>query len=263
MPPLCDAFDRNFEVTLLRPGETREQGVELVRAITPFGGPMAFEADITDVANARPGENDVHVHITTFSDGQGLVSGSNGGWNVTVDVDVEEGPAPRNVLAVVSAFNGIITEGGVEQLYPFTLPAGTVRTTLAVRTTGHGGPNTDSDCIGPAEEFCRRFHFTRVDDIDLAFSEPFIESCEQMCTLAREGPVNGGFDYCQENPTGAIQSVRAPRANWCPGAVTEPRVYDDALDRLGAGEHTLGYEVERIAPGGLWRTSATFTAYGE
>lgn len=46
-PADCDAFDRNFEVLLGGPGDTRPR-IELIRAITPFGGPLAVTADVTD-----------------------------------------------------------------------------------------------------------------------------------------------------------------------------------------------------------------------
>lgn len=49
-PAACDAFDRTFSIRLL-PKEEGRPALELVRAITPFGGPMQFEVDVTDVAN--------------------------------------------------------------------------------------------------------------------------------------------------------------------------------------------------------------------
>lgn len=262
-PASCDAFDRNFEISLEPEASASEPAIEVVRSITPFGGPQTLELDITDLANARPGLQTILVHITTFSDGAGIVSGSDGGWNIDVDVDIEDGDAPRTVLAVVPIMNGNITVGASEQIFPFRLPEGTSASRLEVRTTGHGGPNTDDGCIGPAEEFCRRQHAYRVDAIDLGTFEPYLESCEENCTLAHEGPANGGFDYCLENPTGNIGSVRAPRANWCPGAVTPPFVYDDVLDGLGGGPHELSMIVSRVAEGGIWRSSAVIYAYGD
>ncbi len=87
-PADCDAFDRNFEITL-------DKDLELMRAITPFGGPQHLEIDITDVANGLPGAHALSTHITTYSDAAGMVSGSAGGWNVTVKVDVTPGEPPR------------------------------------------------------------------------------------------------------------------------------------------------------------------------
>jgi hypothetical protein len=41
-PADCDAFDRNFEIALDEPDADSgaPPGLELVRAITPFGGPL-------------------------------------------------------------------------------------------------------------------------------------------------------------------------------------------------------------------------------
>src|SRR5438094_104899 len=47
-PADCDAFDRNFEISL-------DGKLELMRAITPFGGPEHQEIDITDVVNGLLG----------------------------------------------------------------------------------------------------------------------------------------------------------------------------------------------------------------
>src|SRR5882724_11740438 len=53
-PADCDAFDRNFEISLDGPepsdagvSAASGPGLELVRAITPFGGPMHVERDLT------------------------------------------------------------------------------------------------------------------------------------------------------------------------------------------------------------------------
>ena len=54
-PEKCDAFDRGFELALDEPesGSDSPPGLELGRAITPFGGPLSMQFDVTD---ARRGE---------------------------------------------------------------------------------------------------------------------------------------------------------------------------------------------------------------
>ena len=75
-------------------------------------------------------------------------------------------------------------------------------------------------------------------------------------------PSGQNFQYCQENPCGAIQSVRAPRANWCPGSVTPPRVEEPAA--WGApGAHSFSYDIDTIDGSGLWRVTAVVFAYGD
>lgn len=258
-PADCDAFDRNFEFTLDEPGEDGgPPAIELVRAITPFGGPMEFDIDITDIANFLPGEHTLDVVIPTYSDAAGIVSGANGGWNVTAEVLVQDGPAPRNVLAVTPLFNGNFTFDSELTPIEFVVPEGVTEARIDYRTTGHGGGAGDRACIGPAEEFCRRSHSIDLDGSPVWFFEPWIDSCEYMCDLIDVGRQQ----VCEQNPCGSIASVRAPRANWCPGDITPPElVTDDTLTE--PGEHTFAFFVSNVAEGGSWRTSAVYIAYGD
>ena len=101
-PADCDAFDRNFEFHMDPPASSSgTPALEWVRAVTPFGGPMKFTVDLTDVANGLPGKHKARVKISTWSDGKGKVTGSNGGWWVTASLKAEPGKPPRKVLAVV------------------------------------------------------------------------------------------------------------------------------------------------------------------
>ncbi|MFT7581419.1 MAG: hypothetical protein ACI9MR_003095 [Myxococcota bacterium] len=256
-PPMCDAFDRNFEIALDMPdGDADPPGLELVRAITPFGGPLDFEVDVTDLANGLPGMHRIRSAISTYSDGAGQVSGSAGGWNVTVHFDVTPGAAPRNVLKVESLFYGSLGPDATVNA-TFEVPDEVFYTILEYRVTGHGGG--DSGCLGPAEEFCRRDHVLSADGVEVFRDDAWRTDCDDLCTLTTEG---ASFQYCAENPTGSIQSVRASRANWCPGAVTPPWVFDLEAYRVG-GTHTFSNEVlPLIAPGGIWVTSVRVTSYG-
>ena len=260
-PADCDAFDRNFELTMDPPeGDSGSPAIELVRAITPFGGPMHIEVDVTDIANGLPGSHQFQCHISTWSDGSGQVTGSAGGWNVTARFDVMPGTPPRRVLAVVPLTNHSYGSDSGTVETAFQVPAGVTDGRIEYRVTGHGGASDDgAQCIGPAEEFCRRWHYLDVDGDRWQALRPWRDDCTELCTLTTEGV---SFEYCAENPTGAIGSVRAPRANWCPGSVTPP-VIVDAAELSVPGEHTFAYEVDGVAPGGSWRTSALFIGTGE
>lgn len=261
-PADCDAFDRNFEWTL-DPAheETDPPGIELVRAITPFGGPRHLEVDITDVVNGvGGGMHELQAHITTWSDGAGQVSGSDGGWFVSAHIDMVPGPAPREVLAVRSLYNGSYGPNDVPPPQPFEVPEGTWFSRLEYRVTGHGGGTGGLGCVGPAEEFCQRTHTVSVDGEVFAEVIPWRGDCASFCTRAfYDNPNGGGFEYCEENPCGSIQSVEAPRANWCPGEVTPPFVFEPPVY---PGEHTVGWSVNSIAEGGIWRTSVTYFSFG-
>lgn len=265
-PADCDAFDRNFEWTLHDTDpDAGTPGLELLRAITPFGGPLHVEVDVTDVFNGLTGPRDVEVRIPTYSDAMGRVSGSNGGWNVSGTLDVKPGTPPRRVLAVlplVETNARAMTKG---QSVDFTLPAGTTKAKLEYRVTGHGGatPSAGSDCIGPAEEFCRRSHTLGADGVLLASFNPWRTDCNTLCTLTTHTwPSGQMFQYCLENPCGAISSVRAPRANWCPGSVTPPRVEEPAA-WASPGAHSFSYDIDAIDGSGQWRVTAVVFAYGD
>jgi hypothetical protein len=263
-PADCDAFDRNFEFTLDPPvDEGDPPAIELVRAITPFGGPMHFEVDITDIANGSPGLHTLQAHISTWSDGAGQVSGSAGQWEVSARIDLVPGVAPRNVIAIIPLYNGSYGSDTEQATIEFEVPEGTTLNRFEVRATGHGGAvDTSPTCIGPAEEFCERSHRLFFDEERLFSQILWRNDCDTLCTITHEGPATGGFDYCLENPCGAIGSVRAPRANWCPGSLTPP-IEMSPSDLNSAGTHTYRHEVLSIAPGGSWRISAVFFAFGD
>ncbi|MEB2313156.1 MAG: peptide-N-glycosidase F-related protein [Sorangiineae bacterium] len=262
-PADCDAFDRNFELSLDDPeADGAAPGLELVRAITPFGGPEHLEVDVTDVANGSPGKHRLKVTIPTWADGAGKVSGSSGGWNVTARLEVTPGPAPRRVLAVTPLFYGDQSGPDAnERSAKLVVPEGTRRARVEYRVTGHGG-GTGAGCIGPAEEFCARVHTVFLDEQQIGLLDPWRTDCDALCTLAHQDNGGAGFDYCKENPCGAIESVRAPRANWCPGSMTPPFILEGG-PMTEPGEHELRWRVSEIAEGGMWRVSATFFAFGD
>lgn len=265
-PRDCDAFDRNFELSLDDPSDASgPPGLELVRAITPFGGPEELDVDITDVANGLPGAHALNVLISTWSDGAGQVSGSNGGWNVSARVEVTPGVAPRSVLAVESLFYANVGQTNPSAETQFTTPAGATSGRIEYRVTGHGG-DSDLDCgIGaPADEFCQRTHTTFVDGTLLESFVPWRDDCQTLCTETQQPAIPGiinAFTYCAENPCGNRDSVRAPRANWCPGSETPPKVFSQPA-LAAPGDHVFRWEIGKIAAGGTWRVSATYFAFG-
>lgn len=252
-PASCDAFDRVFEISMLDPA------IEVVHAATPFGGPLHIEQDVSDIVNALKGSTRTfEAYISTYSDASGKVSGSNGGWNVSMRLELDSSSPPSNVIAVVPIFRGAITEGATDHAFPFLLPPGTKSARIEYVTSGHGlGTVSDAACIGGAEEFCKRTHSITIDDGPSAPKSAWRDDCDELCTMTAGGP--GGRSYCAENPCGAPQSVRAPRANWCPGSVTKPWVFEQPL---GPGAHTLTVRVDEIAaPKGAFRVAAHAIAY--
>jgi hypothetical protein len=259
-PADCDAFDRNLEMSLVDPSAPKgAPGLELVRAITPFGGPEHVEQDVTDVFNAIQGARTFQIVIPTWSDAAGKVSGSSGGWFVSAHLDVTPGTPPANVLAVIPLFYDSVTAGQTIADVPFTVPDGTTSSRLEYRVTGHGGASDpSSNCFGPAEEFCRRTHHLFLDDQPIQQTIPWRNDCDKLCTMTDGGPFG---QYCAQNPCGLPQSVQASRANWCPGSETPAFQWTpSALSTPGA--HTFKFAIDGIYQGGQWRVSAVAYAYG-
>ncbi|MGZ3451643.1 MAG: peptide-N-glycosidase F-related protein [Polyangiales bacterium] len=263
-PADCDAFDRNFETSLIDPATPDAPGLEMIRAITPFGGPLTIDEDVTDVFNApdTKGARQIKVIIPTWSDGAGMVSGSNGGWNVTVKLQVTPGVAPHKVLAAKPLFYKSVDKTASTQTLPFEVPAGTTSGRVDYRVTGHGGSSSDTTCGQPADEFCLRQHHLSVDTKEIASPKPWRSDCKKLCTLTDNTSGVGPAKYCKENPCGATASVRAPRANWCPGSETPPIQLTDA-SLAASGKHDFKFAIDGIADGGSWSVSATYFAYGD
>ncbi len=261
-PATCDAFDRKLSVSLDDPSDPSHAlappGLELVRAITPFGGPLELTTDITDVVNGLPGAHRLRVAIDTWGDPEGQVSGADGQWIVSVDFERTPGAAPRRVLAVRPLVFGDQREVEAPGL-SFTVPEGAGSARIDYRVTGHGA-EPDALCRGPAEEFCERTHELAIDDQPLPSLVPWRRDCATLCSLTDNDAPLGPAQYCAENPCGAPASVRAPRANWCPGSATPPFALEAAV-LSEPGEHHLTRVIRDLKPGGLWTVSATYFAY--
>ena len=256
-PAACDAFDRIANIVADPDGDT--PSFELLRTITPFGGPLATEVDLTDWANGRPGTHALRGFVSTWTDAAGQVSGAEGGWFMSARIEVEPGPPPRDVLAVIPLFHGDVNAKSGTLSIPLELPEGTTGARIDYLVSGHGGGPVGPDCIGPADEFCRREHTLRFDDTELGTFEPWRDDCVDLCTIV---PDEWQWDYCAENPCGAIASVQAPRANWCPGSPVAVTPIDLAA-LATPGAHVFEFEVAGIGEGGVWPTAVVAYAYAD
>lgn len=260
-PSRCDAFDRTLEISLDNPEATGTgtPGLELARAITPFGGPLSLAIDVTDAVNGLPGAHELCVVIPTYGDPDGIVSGEKGEWIVSVTLERRPGTPPRSVLAVQPLAYGSFTEAAPDGT-SFEVPEGTASARIDYVTTGHGA-GSQFGCRGPAEEFCQRTHALSIDGAEVVRFSPWRSDCDSLCTLEHFESELLSIDYCRENPCGAPESVRAPRANWCPGSRTLPYTVEHS-SLLEPGTHEFAWSAGDIADGGSFLVSATFYAFG-
>jgi len=143
----------------------------------------------------------------------------------------------------------------------FTVPEGVTSGVIAYRATGHGGAQGGAGCTGPAEEFCVRSHVLTLDQAPLDEFSPWRNDCASLCTPASyESSFLTISEYCAENPCGAPSSVRASRANWCPGSVTLPHVVESPELAL-AGDRRFGFSLDELVTGGSWLVSATYFGF--
>jgi hypothetical protein len=165
---------------------------------------------------------------------------------------------------VIPLVNRSQDKAGTPPVVSFDVPAATTSARIEYRATGHGGGNDPANaCIGPAEEFCLRTHHVLLDGDELqADLKPWRKDCSALCTVTHYTPPSGGagFDYCLENPCGDMRSVTARRANWCPGSLTPPFVWEPAL---APGSHQFTYAIDGIFDGGSWRLSAAAYLFGD
>ena len=141
------------------------------------------------------------------------------------------------------------------------MPDGATGGRLEIRATGHGGATGGTGCIGPAEEFCERTFDFSVDAASLGPETLWRTDCTDNCTVMTYGTGVNSFQYCEENPCGDMNSVVAPRANWCPGTLTPPLTFDPA-SLHAPGAHTLSWTLDQFVDGGEWRISAFYVAFG-
>ncbi|MFY0536725.1 peptide-N-glycosidase F-related protein [Nannocystis pusilla] len=94
---------------------------------------------------------------------------------------------------------------------------------LVYTVSGHGGAADNiGDCIGPAEEFCKRRHHISFDGAVVTSFDAWRTDCGELCTITENPLPVGPAKFCAENPCGATASVMAARANWCPGDLVAP-----------------------------------------
>jgi len=268
-PAQCDRFDRlmYFEIDPAASPDVAP-GTQVLRAITPYGGPLEKSVDITDFANTHPGPHRLRSFIGTWVDDAGQISGAKGGYFLSVQIAGEPGPPPRAALAAIPLWSGWVQPSTQLKDVQFMLPEGTQRAELSYLVTGHGGgSDASSACIGAADEFCKRTHRVYVDGAALkpegyanAAFVPWRDDCAALCTPAQGHPMMGR--YCRENPNRAESSVTAPRANWCPGDDVAPIRLQLPAASSTPGAHSARFAIDGIHADGRWQVALVVYAYG-
>lgn len=199
--------------------------IELARMLTPYGGAFPkdwnfnWRVDVTDFASL------LHDSVEIEYLHSGYESCTDRGWKISVKFICVQGPAPARLLQRIPAYNGSFAYGdssdNIENhLIPihFTTPSDNSYVRFRISQTGHG-MNPADDC----GEFCSRNRSVWLDNLCID-----TRSIWKLCGDNPLFPQAGTWIY--------------NRANWCPGELHIPTVYDGILP--SKGNHILNVDMQ-------------------
>ena len=206
----CADWDYSDHVTIARAGGKHGQvkNYEIARMLTPYGGAFTkswhftWETNITDFSPLlRDSVEIVYTH-------SGYEPNKDRGWALTLDFEVILGTPAWEPVSIQKIYDGNFAYGdstnSIEnELVPvkFNTQSGTQYARLRVYQTGHG---MDSAGCG---EFCNRYREILLDG-ELKDHKEMWKKCGDNPLYPQAG--TWIFD----------------RANWCPGYLVIPDVYD-------------------------------------
>ncbi len=189
---------------LIPSGSDREPAqVELMRFITPYGGPASFEQDLTALAPLLQGKKTLRTTISSFSEEPS--------WRVSVTLSYSDvGAGHRRPFFAKQLFrNEHVTAEDNILIGTVEIPPNVERPRLRIITTGHA---TD----GAAEnEFVSCSHILKVGDRTIARWRPWSEEGG----LLRDLNPQSGRQVIEGR---ALWSSDLDRSGWHPGLAVEP-----------------------------------------
>lgn len=228
-----------YPATTVAPGAAE---IELMRFVTPFGGPATFTADLTAFAPLLSGETSLRVWISTWKQPA---------WKVTLKLDyTADGVGYRRPEWAMPVFNGEVTADKHTLRSVIDVPEGLSRPRLHLLSTGHATDGAGGD------EFISRSHVLRVDGVEVARWRPWTEAGGP---LRSANPTSGRMDIDGRQ----LWASDLDRSGWHPGLIVDP--LHIPLPELLAGRHTIELEIVNIRPKdqsgyGYWRVSAIAVA---
>jgi hypothetical protein len=228
-----DPWTRLGTIALVDPQKPGEPPIEteLVRFITPFGGPADYEQDITTLAPLLHGKGrTISATIATYSEEPGEP-----GWRLSLELRyAKDGAgARRPVLAERLLYRYRVEATNPKTLGRVTIPEGLATPRLRILTTGHA---TDGQ---GGNEFITCTHTLRIDGQVVARWRPWSE---------------GGGAIRDRNPMAGRRTIRGrevrssdfDRSGWMPGLVVEPVIIP--CPELMPGPHRIEIEIEESGP---------------
>jgi hypothetical protein len=226
----CGEWDYIDGINLRRVGGTASpsKDIELARMISPYGsrfGPawkFTWHVDITDFAFL------LHDSVEVEFNHGGYESNTDRGWLVTLDFEITDGKPAMRCLGMDTLWNGTFAYGDSTKpietfLHPmsFTDRYRAQVARLRIVQTGHGMDDSEN-----CAEFCSKYRKILLDD-SLADQRQIWRKCGTNPLY----PQAGTWLY--------------DRANWCPGSIVYPDVYDFPITR--GSTHVLDIDMEPYA----------------
>ncbi|MBI5266493.1 MAG: peptide-N-glycosidase [candidate division Zixibacteria bacterium] len=222
----CGEWDYIDAVQLKRMGSSTAapRTIEIARLISPYGWKFdstwsfTWHVDVTDFAFLLHDSVEVEFKHT------GYESNTDRGWLVTVDFELTEGISAIHTFALDTLWCGTFpygdTSNPLESLLKkasfFSDTATMVR--LRIHQTGHGMDDS-ANCA----EFCSKYRQVKFDD-SLVDQRQIWRTCGDNPLY----PQSGTWIY--------------NRANWCPGSIVFPDIYDFPVSPRSS--HTIDIDME-------------------
>lgn len=222
----CADWDYVDHITIKRQGGLQGEMLdyEIARMLTPYGGAFdkdwefEWKVDVTDFSLILRDSVEIEYKHTGYEPNQDR------GWKVTLAFELIEGKPSMEPVAIHKVYQGSYAYGNDdnpinESLAPFIIsknPA-TELGRFRVIQTGHGMDRPDG-----CGEFCDKFR-------DFLFDGKILSS-RQM------------WKQCGSNPLYPQAGTWIfDRANWCPGDLIQPDLYDV---KLSEASHSLQLQME-------------------
>lgn len=223
----CGEWDYIDGIYLRRLGGMAQpsHALEIARMISPYGSrfdstwSFTWHVDVTDYALLLHDSVEVEFLHT------GYESNTDRGWLITLDFAITPGVPSMQCLGFDSLWHGSIPYGDstrpIEEILAprtFTSPENAAISRLRIVQTGHG-----MDDLENCAEFCGKYRRILYDDS--LFNERQIwKSCGTNPLYPQAG--TWIFD----------------RANWCPGEIVQPDIYD--LPTTPGSTHSIDIDME-------------------
>jgi len=223
----CADWDYSDRISILRQGGVngKIQDYEIGRMLTPYGGAFGknwhfeWEVDVTDFSLLLRDSVEISYNHS------GYEPSNDRGWAITLDFEIIKGKPAAEPVSIRKIYDDHFGYG--DSLNPiadklimvsFTADGGASFARLRVIQTGHGMDEPDG-----CGEFCKKYREFRYDN-KLVDSRPIWKKCGENPLY----PQAGTWIY--------------DRANWCPGFLMQPDVYDLAVN--AASSHTLEFKMQ-------------------